>query len=234
MGGPPLPKQFLPIDGIPILGHTLKKFELCELVNQIILVARCEDRSRCEQLIQENEIKKVTTIVEGGKERQDSVFCGLQHAHVQTEIVLIHDAVRMFVSEDILIQSIDDARRYGASVTAVPVKDTIKQVEQRALPDTSVRDPDLDDEIDVPPFFVSKTLDRHMLWQIQTPQTFRYPLIVSVHQKAQNLGISATDDAMLVEYFGYPVKIVQGSYRNIKITTSDDLLIAQAFLRSEK
>jgi 2-C-methyl-D-erythritol 4-phosphate cytidylyltransferase len=232
MGTQTVPKQFLCVCGVPILGHTLKKFSDSAPVDQIILVVRDEDRVLCENIIKENGIKKIAAIVKGGKERQDSVFHGLQHAHPHTDVVLIHDAVRMFVTEKIITRSIRDARQYGASVTAVPVKDTIKQVGtipiERSEPKVQrilAHDGDL---------FVVKTLERNALWQVQTPQAFQYHLIYAFHQKALELGIHGTDDAMLAEHFRHPVKIVPGSYRNIKITTPDDLLIAQAFLQDER
>ena len=229
MGIPSVPKQFLPVEGMPILAHTLRIFDDSALIDHIVLVCRAQDRERCEHVIDEYGVKSIYAIVNGGEERQDSVFYGLQQAHPDTEIVIIHDAVRMFVTEEILAESIRTARQYGASVTAVPVKDTIKQI-GRHNPDssTSHQQTHLEKENE---FFVVKTLDRKTLWQIQTPQTFRYALILSIHQQARDAGVVGTDDASLAEYFGHPVNVVQGAYRNIKITTPDDLLIAQAFLQ---
>lgn len=229
MGTQSVPKQFLNVKGIPVLSYTLRTFEVCAAIDSIILVARGEDRARCESLIAESNVEKIEAIVEGGKERQDSVFHGLLHVNQQTDVVLIHDAVRMFVTEQILIASIQCAQKYGASVTAVPVKDTIKKA--TAYPSVSHDRKDFTGDDGV---FVDETLDRKELWHSQTPQTFRYALIFELHKKARELGIHGTDDAMLAEYFGHPVKIVCGSYRNIKITTPDDLLVAEAFLRDEK
>lgn len=212
-----LPKQFLEIGGCPILAHTLKRFDDFAGIDRIVLVTRAQDRARCEQILTDISAQKVMDIVEGGKERQESVLNGLLCLPPHTEIVLIHDAVRMFVTGKMLATSIRYARECGASITAVPAKDTIKQVTAK------------NDE-----HFVAATLDRSVLWQVQTPQTFQYPLILSTHQQARTLGICATDDATLVEQFGHPVKIMYGSYRNIKITTPDDLLIAEAFLQNEE
>jgi 2-C-methyl-D-erythritol 4-phosphate cytidylyltransferase len=228
MGTQPVPKQFLEIGGVPILARTLKKFEDFPGIDQIILVARREDRVACEHLLKARGAQKTAAIVEGGKERQDSGFNGLLHVNPQTEIVLIHDAARMFVTAQILADSIRYARKYGASVVAVPVKDTIKKATTWA---SAFQEPDEVDRADG--MFVRETIDRKDLWQIQTPQTFQYNLIFAIHQKARKLGFYGTDDAMLAEHFGHPVKIVYGSYRNIKITTPDDLLIAEAFLRDE-
>ena len=229
MGTQPVPKQFLKIDGVPILSYTLRTFETCPAIDSIILIARGEDRARCESLIAESSVEKIEAIVEGGKERQDSVFHGLLRVNQQTDIVLIHDAVRMFITEEILTDSIRCAQKYGASVTAVPVKDTIKKA--AVHPSASYNRGEFTGDDDV---FVAETLDRKELWHSQTPQTFRYDLIFEFHKKARELGIHGTDDAMLAEYFGHPVKIVYGSYRNIKITTPDDLLIAEAFLQDER
>jgi 2-C-methyl-D-erythritol 4-phosphate cytidylyltransferase len=216
MGSRTVSKQFLSLKGRPILTHTLKRFDDYPEIDHIVMVIREQERRRCEHIIAESDIRKVLALVQGGQERQDSVCNGLLRLPDDTEIVLIHDAVRIFVTDDILRLSIQYARECGASVTAVPANDTIKKVtsRQRSL-------------------FVEETLDRHTLWQVQTPQTFRYQLICSMHQRARQQGFRGTDDAMLVEHFGHPVKIVPGSYRNIKITTPDDLLIAEAFLQHD-
>lgn len=222
MGVQALPKQFLPVGGMPILAHTLKRFDSAAIIDQIVLVIRSEDRERCETLIAEHGIAKAITIVDGGRERQDSVLRGLRAAPSETEIVLIHDAVRMFVTAEMLHESIDAARLIGASVVAVPAKDTIKEAVERPN-DAHGRWP-----------LVSKTYNRHVQWQIQTPQTFQYQLILDCYERAIAEGFNATDDAMMAEYAGHPVALVSGSYRNIKITTPDDLLIAEAFLQRQE
>ncbi|PIE36030.1 2-C-methyl-D-erythritol 4-phosphate cytidylyltransferase [candidate division KSB3 bacterium] len=232
MGEYTVPKQFLPLDGVPILGHTLRKFDRSPDIDDIILVIREIDRPHCERIIHSNNISKVSAMAEGGKDRQESVYRGLQHAHPQTEIVLIHDAVRMFISTQVIADVIHDARQYGASIVAVPAKDTIKQVELKRVDELrrNVRY-DLGDK---DALFVVNTFERSVLWQVQTPQAFQFDLICSFHERSQKLGVKATDDAMLAEHFGQPVKIVEGSYQNIKITTSDDLIIAEAFLQHEE
>ncbi|MCP4396799.1 MAG: 2-C-methyl-D-erythritol 4-phosphate cytidylyltransferase [bacterium] len=219
-----LPKQFLPIGGVPILAHTLNTFALSKLVDEIVLVTRPEFRSQCEALIQQYRIQKVSAVTAGGKERKDSVWRGLQAADSRTEIVLIHDAVRMFVSQAVIAESVQGARRHGAAIAAVPAKDTIKQIILHAE----------GDQTQPSGLFVEKTFDRSVLWQIQTPQTFQFDLIRQLHERAAALDLQVTDDAMLAEHFGHSVKIVPGSYRNIKITTSDDLLIAEAFWQDEQ
>ena len=222
MGAQALPKQFLPVSGVPILAHTLKVFDSAAIVDHIVLVIRADDRERCENLIADSGMSKSLSIVEGGKERQDSVLRGLRAAPPQTDIVLIHDAVRMFVTEEMIHKSIDAARQLGASVVAVPAKDTIKEAVS------------MTNDADEGWPLVSKTYDRRLLWQIQTPQTFQYRLILDCYERAIAEGFDATDDAMMAEYFGHPVALVTGSYRNIKITTPDDLLIAEAFLQHQE
>ena len=151
-------------------------------------------------------------MVVGGDTRQESVYNALKELSSNTDIVVIHDAVRPFVNEDMIIQSIDDANRYGSAIVAVPVKDTIKESDNDG--------------------FVMKTLDRRKLWAIQTPQTFKYDLIMKAHLYARDNNIQATDDAFLVEQIGHKVKLIMGSYENIKITTPDDLAVAKAILES--
>lgn len=220
MGSSQIPKQFLKLLGVPILVHTLRIFDQCRIIDRMLLVTRQADIQRCQQFLHTFQIKKVDAIIEGGKERQDSVLNGLAQVKPCTDIVVIHDAVRMFVTEESIDASIRAARRYGASVVAVPVKDTIKAVAASPpRPESGHQD-----------FWVTKTLDRQELWQVQTPQTFQYRLIWEAHQQAREIGFHGTDDAMLVEHFGHPVTIVHGSYRNLKITTPDDLLMAETFL----
>ncbi|MGI6492733.1 MAG: 2-C-methyl-D-erythritol 4-phosphate cytidylyltransferase [Pelotomaculum sp.] len=204
-------KQYLALGGLPILGHTLRVLETSSLVQDIVLVAGEGEADYCRRLaVDELGLKKVTAIVTGGQERQDSVFCGLLALAPDTEVVLIHDAVRPFLSDDNLKQVIRAALHYGAATCAVPVKDTVKLAGE--------------DE------FVSETLPRNRLWLTQTPQAFLYHLILEAHQRAREVNYQATDDAALLEKLGQPVKLVEGSYRNIKITTPEDLIIAAAML----
>lgn len=216
MGIQAVSKQFIPVQDRPILAHTLARFERCGHIDEIVLVIREDEHARCTHLLAEAGITKVSRLVHGGAERQDSVWNGLQHVAPDTEIVLIHDAVRMFVTPDILERSIAAARECGAGVVAIPAHDTIKT----AMP--------VGDDV-----FVDHTPDRRLMWQAQTPQSFQYAIICDLHRKAHSQGLSVTDDAMLAEHFGQRVKIVPGTFRNIKITTPDDLVIAEAFLSHE-
>ena len=212
--GTEVSKQFLPLGGKEILTHTVETFEKAENVRDIILVTGEESLQDVKDMVQEYGWSKVVSVVAGGKERQDSVWNGLQAVPADTAIVLIHDGVRPFVTEDILNLSIETALEMGGCVTGVPAKDTIKVCNSENI------------AIDTP--------DRSTLWQIQTPQTFRRELIQKAYQKAKEDGFVGTDDASLAEYSGYPVKVIMGSYRNIKITTKEDLLIGEAFLKEEQ
>ena len=212
--GTEISKQFLPLGGKEILAHTVKKFEKAEKIRDIILVTGEDSLQDVQEMAQEYGWEKIRAIVAGGKERQDSVWNGLQEVSEDTEIVLIHDGVRPFVTEDILNGSIETALEMGGCVAGVPAKDTIKVCNRENI--------------------AVATPDRSTLWQIQTPQTFRRERIIKAYEQAKADGFVGTDDASLAEHSGYPVKVIMGSYRNIKITTKEDLLIGEAFLKEEQ
>ncbi len=205
-------KQFLCLAGLPILVHTLTVLENHPRVEGMIIVCRDGEREFCRtEIVEKYQLRKVLRIVAGGKERQHSVFNGIKALPADTGLVLIHDGARPFLTAGIIDKAVDQALAMGAAVAAVPVKDTIKE----AGPDG----------------IVAGTPDRSRLWQIQTPQVFRYSLIREAHQQAATDGFLGTDDASLVEYIGRKVKLVQGSYENIKITTPEDLLLGEAILK---
>ncbi len=212
--GTDISKQFLHLCGKEILAHTVEKFETAENIRDIVLVTGAESLQDVKDMSQEYGWKKVISVVAGGKERQDSVWNGLHEVSADTEIVLIHDGVRPFVTEDILNLSIETAVEMGGCVAGVPAKDTIKVCDSENI--------------------AVATPDRSTLWQIQTPQTFCKDLIVNAYTQAKADGFVGTDDASLAEHSGYPVKVIMGSYRNIKITTKEDLLIGEAFLKEEQ
>ena len=206
-------KQYLQLGGVPILAHTLRVFEDSPHIAGICLVIPADEIDYCrEQVVSLFGFRKVLEIVPGGRERQNSVMNGLnalqRHAAPQ-DVILIHDGVRPFITGDLLQRAIDTARNYDGALVAVPAKDTIK----------TVRD-------DV----VTGTPPRKTLWQAQTPQGFRYDVIARAHELAEKEGYRGTDDASLVEWHGGEVRIVMGDYRNIKITTPEDLILAEAFL----
>jgi len=205
-------KQFYSLGGKPILAHTLDKFETCPLIRSVRLVVGQEDMDYClEEIVERYRFQKVSEIVPGGKRRQESVKNGIDALPKDAEIVAIHDGVRPLLTRTMIEDSIHSALRHGAVVLAMPVKETIKM----ANPDGTVL----------------KTLDRESLWQIQTPQTFQVNVIREAHYRATEDGFVGTDDASLVERLGVKVHILPGSYTNIKITTPEDLVLANLFLK---
>jgi 2-C-methyl-D-erythritol 4-phosphate cytidylyltransferase len=209
--GTHLSKQYLEVAGRPILAHTLGLFQDHPKVDQIYVVASPDAVDFCrEEIVERYAFSKVVAVVAGGEERQTSVHLGLQAcAAADDDLILVHDGVRPLLTADCIDRLLPVAHRMGACVLAVPVKDTIKEVEAGV---------------------VQSTPDRHRLWQVQTPQAFRAGLLRRAHQQAQRDGFLGTDDAVLVERLGEVVAVVAGDYRNFKITTADDLAIAQALL----
>lgn len=208
-------KQYLSLGGRPILAHTISLFENHPAVDSITLIAPEDEIAFCrDDIVSQYDFTKVRQIVVGGKERQDSVRNGLRAcAAAEDDIVLIHDGVRPLLPPDLIDAAIAEAVKAGAALVAVPVKDTVKVVDQGQ---------------------VLQTPDRSTLWLAQTPQAFRYQLIATAHEKAYKEAYQATDDAQLVEWLGEPVAIVSGSYQNLKITTPEDLLLAESFLKQSR
>lgn len=203
------PKQFLVLDGKPILVRTTELFDRHPSITEIVVVAPAEYVHRAETLLRVARVRKLSHVVVGGTERQDSVRNGLLSFSQQPEIVLVHDAVRPFVDPAVVRRVIETARRYGAAVAGIALKDTLKIGKGR---------------------LVVRTLDRTKVWAVQTPQGFRYDLLVKAHHAAERAGFIGTDDASLLERLGIPVALVEGSAYNIKITTKDDLKLARLFL----
>lgn len=208
-------KQFLPLAGKPILAHTLDKFEACPLIRSILLVVGQEDREFClKEIVERYSYRKISQIISGGTERQESVKHGVDAVAEDADIIVIHDGVRPFVTRQMIEESIHAAVRFQAAVFAVPVKDTIKRVTADGT--------------------VLKTLDRESLWQIQTPQTFLAKVIKEALHKAAEEGFTGTDDASLVERLGVKVQVLPGSYTNIKITTPEDMMLANLFIQGRQ
>lgn len=202
-------KQYLKINGERVLSRTLKAFDESDLIDEIILVVNGDEIFFCKnEIIEEANISKVHSIVAGGTDRQESVYNGLREVNPESSIVLIHDGARPFVDDEIITNCIDGAVEFGAVCAAVPVKDTIKTSDNKG--------------------FIEATPDRDTLWAVQTPQAFKLPLIFKAHEKALEDEYRGTDDAVLVERLGEKVKLVMGSYNNIKITTQEDLVFAEA------
>lgn len=208
--GTSVSKQYLLLGGKEILAHTVGKFEKSTAIDEVILVVSREDFSRVRQMAAAYGWKKLAAVVQGGAERQDSIWNGLTQVNESAEVILLHDGVRPFATEEMIRESIQTAREMGACAVGVPVKDTIKLCGEDGI--------------------TLGTPERSRLWQIQTPQTFRREVIFQAFEKARKDGFRGTDDTSVAEYAGFPVKVIPGSYRNIKITTQEDLLIAKAFL----
>lgn len=212
--GAVLPKPFLPLAGLPLLVHTLHAVARSSLIQKIILVIAEERESLCQEILRTHGPFSVPiTLVHGGAERQDSVRLGLDALDPKSDIVAIHDAARPFLDLSILEASIHCAAEHGGAVVAIPARDTIKRVSESGI--------------------VTDTVPRQHLWLAQTPQTFRVPFIREAHTRAAAEGVMATDDAALLEWSGRTVKVVPGSPRNFKITTSDDFLLAEAICTIE-
>jgi 2-C-methyl-D-erythritol 4-phosphate cytidylyltransferase len=214
MGGS-MNKQYLLLDNKPILAHTLDLFQQADFIDEIVVVVPAEEIEYCRiHVVEKYGIEKVRQIVAGGAERQNSVLNGLRALDCQEEdVVLIHDGVRPFVPLSVVQHSIEVAREYDGALVAVPVKDTVKIIKGA---------------------FVASTPPREELWLAQTPQSFRNKIIRAAHECAEAERFSGTDDASLLEWSGGKVHVVIGDYRNIKITTPEDLVLAQAFLSAEK
>jgi 2-C-methyl-D-erythritol 4-phosphate cytidylyltransferase len=208
-------KQYIEVCGVPVLARTLKTFEDCDCIDEIIIVVNAQDIVFCKQeIVDDFGFTKVKSLVAGGNERQQSVYNGLKEVDPRCDVVLIHDGARPFIREESIIGSIDAALECGASGVGVPVKDTVKVGDEEG--------------------YIRETLDRKAIWTIQTPQTFRYGVIMEAHQKAEIDAFSGTDDTMLAERMGVRIKLVMGSYDNIKITTQEDLAFAEAIVRSRE
>jgi 2-C-methyl-D-erythritol 4-phosphate cytidylyltransferase len=208
--GSEIKKQYLPLAGAPILVRTLQTLTVCPLVERVVLVVSPEDIEYVRDMVGEHEIAKIGAIVGGGRERQDSVWQGLRAALPNCTHVAIHDAARPLVSQDEIIAVIEAAMDGGAATLGVPVKETIKRVKEG---------------------LVSETLERASLWAVHTPQAFRRDWLEEAHYRSMKAGGHGTDDASLVEWAGYPVQMVRGSYENLKITTPEDLLVAETLFQ---
>jgi len=208
-------KQYLLLGGMPILARTVAVFERAPFIDAIYIISPEDEIPQCRrEVVAAYGFTKVRGIAAGGAERQHSVLNGLRAlAAADDDVVLIHDGVRPFVPEPVLQRAIEVARSTDGALVAVPVKDTVKVVHGGIIRDTPVRD---------------------TLWLAQTPQAFRYDVIRAAHEVAAAEGYLGTDDASLVERLGKKIHIVLGDYRNVKITTPEDLLLAEAFIAAEK
>lgn len=207
-----LPKQFILLQDLPMIAHTLRAFQEAREIEKIILVcAAGEEKYYHPEALINFGVTKPIQVINGGKERQDSVYCGLTGITGDWSYVIIHDGARPLVTADLISRVAAEVRIIGAVTVGVPVKDTIKRTDSAGL--------------------INETLVREGLWHIQTPQAFRLELILKAHEQAKSAGFYGTDDASLVERLGEPVKIVPGSYENLKITTPEDIIVAETILK---
>jgi 2-C-methyl-D-erythritol 4-phosphate cytidylyltransferase len=209
--GAPVEKQFLSLGGKPLLTRTVEPFQRSPWVHGIVLVVPVGSEKRTwESVVRPHGLLKVSHVVQGGPQRQDSVRLGLEAAGPNWGLVLIHDGARPLVTEEIIARCVQETLLHGATLVGVPATDTIKEVDAQGT--------------------VLNTLTRERLWMVQTPQGFRHALILRAHEEAHAEGFLGTDDAALVERLGASVKVIHGSYDNIKITTQRDLALAEEIL----
>ena len=205
-------KQFIKLEGKEVIVYTIEKFYNNHNIDDIVVVVKESEVEFFKKEIIEKYNFKNIKIAYGGKERQDSVYNGLKLLDEKCDVVLIHDGARPFVSNKTVDTCIEEAKEHKAIVVGVPVKDTIKVID------------DSNNIVDTP--------NRSVLWAVQTPQTFDYNILLNAYEDAFESGFYGTDDAMLVERIGHKVKMVEGSYNNIKITTKEDLNIGSQILNS--
>ncbi len=205
-------KQFLPLGGKPMLARTLLVFQQAPEIDEIIPILSPEDMEMClRDIVEAYAITKVRTLVAGGKERLDSVANGMKKIGQDASVVLVHDGVRPFVTPAMIADCVCRAKNGECVTIGVPVKDTIKEIDGKGR--------------------VVRTLSRSSLWAIQTPQAFPAAVLMQAYADAARNGHAGTDDATLVERTGATVKVIMGSYENIKITTREDLILAEEILK---
>lgn len=200
-------KVFLKLCGKEALLHTVEAFEKNPLINEIIVVTGAEDIPAASDILKD--CGKISKIIEGGAERQQSVYNGISAA--SGDIIAIHDGARSLIEQRHISAVIADCTRYGAAALGVPCKDTLKSA-----------DPD---------GFISGTIDRSLTYLIQTPQVFKADIIKELHERARKDGLSVTDDCAIAEHYGVRVKITEGSYDNLKLTTPEDMAVGEMILR---
>lgn len=209
--GTETPKQFLEVNGKPLIIHTLERFQDCPLINQIILVLPSNQASDFLKLISKYGITKLTKIVAGGKTRAESVWNGFKTIQsTKANIIAVHDGARPLIMPEEISECIEKAKETGSAILVAPVTDTIKEIKDGKI---------------------VKTIDRNKLRRALTPQCFRYQVLKKAFDKIENLSESATDESFLVEQLGIEVSIVEGSARNIKVTNKEDLILVEKLLK---
>src|SRR5262249_54181291 len=218
--GAETPKQFLELDGVPIVVLSLRRMASCDEITDIIVATRGDGIPRLEDRIREEKFRQKTRVVAGGDSRQQSVARALEEVPDHAEIVLVHDAVRPFVTREQIRRVIEEARRCRAAILGIPAMDTVKEVKRASLPEDVA--------------LITATIPRERVVLAQTPQAFATKLLKEAFARAQADGLSASDEAGLVERLGHDVHVVLGSERNIKITKPADMELARFFLERER
>ena len=219
MGGE-TPKQFLELDGAPILVHTLRRLASCDAITEIILATRADEVQRLEERCRQEKLRQPIRVIKGGATRQESVAAALAHINDDTELVVVHDAVRPFVTREQISRVIEEARKRGAAILGIPAMDTVKEVKRSSLPQDVA--------------LITGTIPRERVVLAQTPQVFRTRLLKEAFAKAIADGVNASDEAGLVERMGHDVHAVHGTERNIKITKPSDMELARFYLDLER
>ncbi len=208
--GSEIPKQFIEVLGKPVIAYTINSLSKCKDIDEIIIVTLSDYLVYCKDIVDAFGFDKVSRIVCGGDTRGNSVFNGLKELDDDCDIVAIHDGVRPMIDSDTVSECIHQARKYGCAAVGVKMKDTVKVCDENG--------------------FIDHTADREKMWAIQTPQVFKKDIIYALHKDAHEKNLSFTDDCILAESAGYKVKIVEGQYENIKITTPQDIFIMKGLL----
>ena len=214
--GAETPKQFLELAGTPIVIHTLRRIAACALVTDIIVATRSDEIKHLEERMVREKFRQKLRVVKGGDSRQDSVAAALREVSEDTEIVLVHDAVRPFVTVEQITRVIDEARRCQAAILGIPAMDTVKEVKRASLPEDVA--------------LITGTIPRERVVLAQTPQVFATRLLKEAFARALADGVNASDEAGLVERLGHDVHVVLGSERNMKITKPADMDLARFYL----
>jgi 2-C-methyl-D-erythritol 4-phosphate cytidylyltransferase len=218
--GAETPKQFLELDGMPLIIFTLRRLAACSAITEFFISTRAEDIVFLQDKVGKSGLGRPARVVHGGETRQQSVAHALAQVDPITEIVLVHDAVRPFVTPVQLDRVIREARARGAAILGIPAIDTVKEVKRASLPEDVA--------------LITTTIPRERIVLAQTPQAFSYPLLRDAFRMAQSDGLTASDEAVLVERFGHDVFVVLGSERNLKITRPADMDLARFYLEQER
>lgn len=218
--GAETPKQFLSLDGVPVLLFTLRRLAACAAITDFIVATRAEEIDSLTSSVSRENFGRPMRVVRGGDSRQDSVANALTHVSPGTELILVHDAVRPLVTVNQIERVIAEAVACGAAILGIPAMDTVKEVKRASLPNDVA--------------LITATIPRERVVLAQTPQVFRADLLIKAFDQARQDGVTASDEAGLVERTGHDVHVVVGSERNLKITRPGDMELSEFYLRQER